>query len=107
MIHFIAYGNAYFFCIYSSTVNSRFTDFLAQKLCIDLVVVLHFLFSENWFDDIWISFWICFNDGISIIMKYPSFQNMNQSFFCKFAKLFISVDLNFHVACLLSRATMP
>ena len=39
MIHFIAYGNAYFFCIYSSTVNSRFTDFLAQKLCIDLVVV--------------------------------------------------------------------
>ena len=62
-----------FFCIYSSTVNSRFTDFLAQKLCIDLVVVLHFLFSENWFDDIWISFWICFNDGISIIMKYPSF----------------------------------
>ena len=63
MIHFIAYGNAYFFCIYSSTVNSRFTDFLARN----------FLFSENWFDDIWISFWICFNDGISIIMKYPSF----------------------------------
>ena len=42
MIHFIAYGNAYFFCIYSSTVNSRFTDFLAQK-----IVWLYYIFCSQ------------------------------------------------------------
>ena len=46
MIHFIAYGNAYFFCIYSSTVNSRFTDFLAQKLCKSLGSITFFVLRE-------------------------------------------------------------